>query len=342
MIRTIYDILLSSLKYIPFIVVILVTGYLNYYQWHQSSLKDDLLVAKTTELQKANLELGRAHTTITEQDVLHKEALSELDQQIQDEIGKRKALITLYAKLEGDYQATKKGADGLVQVIEEMKKYSTAAQLPEGHLFYKKADGTLAEVTSLKWSWEDFRIGIAGTVTPEGTNPDATIKLRHSISYDLHMKLKAQFIESRLPNGVLNHYAKVYELDDKDKAVGEVSLRSFEVLRGEDLPSKMMWWNPKADMSMFAGTNTKLAFVWGGEVGLSAMAYGKTPNDLRWRFLRAGVGVNNSGLSFSLSPAQYNLSGKLPLVSNTWITPSVGYTLDTGAAHLVLGLSVVF
>ena len=77
-------------------------------------------------------------------------------------------------------------------------------------------------------------------------------------------------------------------------------------------------------------------------MGISFMSYGKTADDMIWRFIRIGVGAAGSDFSLTLSPAMFNLGKILPLVSNLWITPVVGYIVTADELFGGLGFSVVF
>ena len=337
--------LTTILRYAVPAVFILLLGGLFFWQLQKNTEMNHQLQTTSSELQAAKLEIGKAHTTIESQAKLHKEALSALDSQLQDEVKKRKALITLYAELQAKYDAVVEHEETLTTIVEELSKAKTIADLPEGELFYKRTDGTLSEVKSIGWNWEDFRLTLAGETTTDGLDSKSIIKIKHNVSYKLHMKIKAQFIEAKLPNGAATHYAKVFELDAQNKTIGELELTSFEVVKAEALASRMQWWNPKVDLGIGAGMNNKLGFAWMGEVGTSLSSYGRTKNDNSWRFFRFGIGITGEkDLSLTFSPAQWNLgsSGTIPLISNTWIYPFVGTTPINPSVNGGLGISVVF
>lgn len=313
------------------------------WQWRESVRYQNLLNASAEELQKANLEIGRAHTEILDQSALHEKAMRELSDTLQAEIKARKALVTMYAQLEASYRVEQSKANSIATAYEDLIKTGSFSELPIGKLFYKKDDNTLASVKSIKWTYGDFRIDLAGEATADGLNPDKSIKIAHVVDYKIHLRFKARVIRTTTPNNIANHYGELYELDPNGKELGKLELTSFEVVESNTLASKMMWWDPKLDIGIGFGMNTTPNFVGTADVGFSAMAYGKTKYDIDWRFLRVGIGftdTKNAVLTFS--PAMYNFGKKLPLLSNLWLTPSVGLTLPKPTPTFTLGTTVVF
>jgi len=319
----------SKLKYIPWIVLILAVGGLAFYQWRAADDARALLYAQNSELMKANLDLGRAQTKIVDQATLHTVAMADIDQKWKAEIKKRNALITLYAQLEARYTAEKKKVKVTTKIIYRDKPGETI-DLPKNKLYVRQEDGSYKEITSMAWNYKDFRITISG---------DA---IQQTLSYKLHQRFRVQLVETKLPTGARNHYANLFELDDKGKVVAKLQLAQFNVLRAQELESHMMWWNPKLDLGVGFGMSHKLDFTWCAELGLSVSAYGKTPNDLSWRFFRLGTGITGNGFSLTFSPAQFNLGQHLPLISNMWLTPAIGVSLPDIQGVFTLGISVVF
>lgn len=321
---------MKYLKYIPWLIVIAAVGFVAFSQYQKAQANAALLDAKNKQLMTANLELGRAQTTIVKQKDLHRTAIDDLDKKWKKEIKDRKALITQYAQLEGLYTAEQKKRKVITKVLWKERNTEHTVDLPFNKLFIRQDNGEYKHVESMTWAYKDFRLSIQG---------DA---VKQTLSYKLHQKFRAQFVETKLPTGGRNHYAKFYEVDDQGKDVGELELTKFEVLKANELASKMFWWNPKVDLLAGGGINTRLQGFWTAEFGLSLMSHGQTPDDMRWRFLRLGLGVTNHGFALSFSPAQYNLGKHLPLVSNVWLTPLVGYDFGAGVPHLGLGIGVVF
>lgn len=312
----------ETIKYLPWLLVVLAIGGVAFYYWNNSRNLEALMNQANAELQTAKLEIGRANTKIADADLL----VSKLNTQIQQDIKERNGHLTLIAELQAKYAAEKKKVKTITRIVYQDR----TIDLPKGQIFVRLEDGTYKEVTSLTYSYKDFRIDISG---------DA---IQQTISYKLHQRFRAVFAESKLPGGAINHYAELYELDDKGKDTGRMTLEKFEVVKSEALPSKMMWWNPKIDLQLAVRVTTAADFGWLADVGFSTSAYGHTPDDITWRFFRLGAGITGWGFSLSFSPAQYNVGKVLPLVSNLWITPWGGYDFGIMQPHFGLGISVVF
>ena len=317
------------MKYIPWILVIVAVAGLAFYQWQAASSTQALLKIKNNELQQANLELGRAHTTIAEQRDLYKIAIKDIETKWMNEIKERKALITLYADLEAKYKAEKKKVKIRTKIVYRDKP-GEIVDLPKNKLYVRSNDGEYKEITSMKWDYNDHRITITG---------DA---LQETLSYKLHQSFSGTLIETRLPSGGYNHYFKLNELDGHGKVVGTLKLDRFDVFKSDELSERMMWWNPKVDLHIGLGMRQDISFNWVADVGISLSTYGKTLDDIKWKFFRLGVGVTRDGASLSFSPAAYNIAKNLPLVSNLWILPYIGYDIGAKMSHFGIGVGVVF
>jgi hypothetical protein len=318
---------MKYLKYIPWILVIICLIVVSIYQWRAAVSARELASVRNQQLMQANLELGKANTKIVEQDKLHKIALSEIDSKWKEEIKKYKAMVVAYGELEAKYQVEKKNEK--IKVVYRDQP-GTIIDLPKNMLFIRKEDGEYIKVTSIAWSYEDFRIKIDGDT------------IKETISYNLHQSFKGQLVQTVLPSGGKNYYFKLYEVDNTGKKVADLTLEKFDVLTINELPEKMLWWNPKLDLQVGAGTNHKLDFNWLADIGISISAYGKTPDDLRMRFFRVGAGLTNNGFSLSFSPVIYNVAKHLPLLSNLWLGPYAGYDFGIMTEQFGLGMSLVF
>jgi hypothetical protein len=321
-----------KLGHIPWLICVVLVGALAFYFWKEGRATEALLSVKNKALMEANLELGRAKTTITTQKKAHATAMANLDKLWKEEIEARKGAITAYGELEMLYRASQRKGKTLNRIIAKLKneKGPIEIEVPDGELFAKASDGTFTPIAELQYTYEDFRIKINGEY------------LSNTLKYDLKMRFKAQFVASKLPTGATNHYAKVYEVGPDGKELDEMELVSFEVIKAEDLPNRFSWFNPKLDLMVGGGLNARLQGSWIGEIGFSVMSYGKTPDDLMWRFLRVGNGLTRHGYSLTFSPAQLNIGEFLPVISNTWLVPFAGYDFGAMAAHGGLGISLVF
>lgn len=318
------------LKHLPWLLLVLAIGGVAFYYYSDARSTAALLSLKNKELMTANLELGRAHTMITDQKKVQKAALTDIDKKWKNEIHKRKALITAYGQLQAKLDVEKKKVKTITKIRWKERNTVRTVDLPKGKLFVRQDDGKYKEVDALTYSYKDFRITIEG---------DA---VKQTLSYKLHQRFKGQLVATVLPGGAKNHYAKVFEVDDKGKVVKELKLTHLDILTSNDLPKRMMWWNPKVDLGLGMGITSKLGFGWVADLGFSVAAYGVTKDDITWRFLRLGMGVAPGGFSLTLSPAQLNVGKFLPLISNMWLTPYAGYNFGESVGHFGLGLSVVF
>lgn len=115
----------------------------------------------------------------------------------------------------------------------------------------------------------------------------------------------------------------------------------------EEYPTaKFSWFNPK--LYMFANGSIEINKVpIKGEftpgISLGIMSYGKTKSTPDLSILQVGIGygVVNKTIEFSLSPIQYNIGQNLPLISNTYIGPTL--QLNTaGGVGVGAGLSIGF
>lgn len=308
--------MLKNVKVIAVVVVILCAiGYIVYQGIQIRSLRQDL-AKSTSTLTEANLELGRAHTQLTEAEKLHVSAMGNLEKQLQDEIKRNKALVTMYAELQALYEAAMEDGD-------------LDLDFKDGELFTRDGENYKL-VDSLPFSYSDFRLTLAG---------DA---IKKKLSYNLHQNFRAQVIETRTPDGKRQHYATLYELDDKGNEVGKAKLDKFEVVVSDNLPNRFRWFNPKVDLRVGVGVTNQVDPSWTVDGGISFMSYGKTEDDIAWRFARVGAGVTKNDFSLSLSPFQYNIGKNLPLLSNTWLSPSVSYVPRQNLWSFEGSVSVVF
>lgn len=102
-------------------------------------------------------------------------------------------------------------------------------------------------------------------------------------------------------------------------------------------------WAPHVDFGFNAGATLNGSGVYGVDVGFSTMAYGRTKNDNTWRFVRGSFGLRDrfSDPQFTLSPVGYNIGEPLPILSDVWLYPTVGFGFKD-AYGLGFSLSTTF
>jgi hypothetical protein len=287
------------------------------------SLKKSLLASQSA-LQTADLEIGRANTKLG----VANDLVSELGKEIQKEIEERNATATLLASVYAEYAAEARKQKIKTHVVYKDNGVIKTIDLPTGGLYFRDDGGGYNKINNLPFKFKDFRIEIEGDL------------MARQLAYKLTQRFRGMFVETKLPGGGFNHYLELWELDDKGKEVGKVRLTKFNVVKQDKREARFHWFNPKLDLEMGYGLNGALEHTWVGQVGMSFMSYGLTHNDLSWKFLRAGVGATRHGLMTSFSPVQFNIAKYLPVFSNLWLTPSIGYDFFREEIMATIGIGV--
>ena len=124
------------------------------------------------------------------------------------------------------------------------------------------------------------------------------------------------------------------ELKDK---LFKLKITSSKFVETLDNTKEWFLWAPHLSISLdnqFVFEDEFYRF--GGSLGISVMAYGKTKDDNDWRFVKLGMGINSKENPYlSFEPVQYNLGRKIPLVSDLWIGASILYDGSFG-----IGISI--
>jgi hypothetical protein len=331
-------------KYIPwilgiFLVVTLIFGGKTLYdKYNLDNLTDQL----NEQLMESNLSLGKARTEFGSA----QNRISELEDDLRGAIEAKDEVLTRYGELEAAYAATGGSTGtGTVElpdvVIEQGEEYEP------GMLYVgitEKELGILPE--GLTASYQDYRVKIDAHVWPKleraiPLGEDNLVGYNHSIDYKLDLKLKAQLVETIAKTGAINYYVNIFELDDKGKVVGKFDITKFEMTVDDQTSASFYWFCPKIDVGLFGGLSRDISFAGGGTFGLSIMGYGLTKNDLSFKVLRLGLDFYGEDLGVSVSPVMWNAGSVLPLVSNIWLSPYVGFDLSglkSGGIQLTVGL----
>lgn len=100
-------------------------------------------------------------------------------------------------------------------------------------------------------------------------------------------------------------------------------------------------WAPHLDFGANVGASLTGKAVFGADLGFSIMAYGRTKNDNLWRFGRVSLGLRDkfSKPQLTGSPIGYNLGKLIPLISDMWIYPTIGFGFGSGDTYS-LGASI--
>lgn len=134
---------------------------------------------------------------------------------------------------------------------------------------------------------------------------------------------------------IFYHTVSLLNKSRPDLAGKEFKLRvtSSEFKQLIEKTTQFYWWAPHLDLgvdnSFMFGSGS--LYDPGASLGLTIMGYGHTKNDLEWKFIRIGAGLNLSKEFYlTLQPVTYNIGQFIPLLSDLWI--GLGAVWDLGNA----------
>lgn len=160
------------------------------------------------------------------------------------------------------------------------------------------------------------------------------------------IEYKTKVVQSEQKDGQTNTYLESWAENNKDNdSVGkklplDIQLAEFTQVRIED--KEFQWWSPHISLNIDTGFSNTLESKVGAGLSFSLSGYGRTVNDLDFRFINFGISKTDKDLYFKFEPVNYNVGQKIPLISNTFIGPYVGYSVDTKNYVYGLSLSVPF
>lgn len=105
----------------------------------------------------------------------------------------------------------------------------------------------------------------------------------------------------------------------------------------EKLKSKKFRFAPRVGFSGMFGTKSIVPAL-----DYSLFSYGRTKVDMVWRFLDIGIGGNKESTLFSLTPVSYNLGESIPVISNLFIGPYIGWEIGDPTYSFGLSTSIPF
>jgi hypothetical protein len=110
----------------------------------------------------------------------------------------------------------------------------------------------------------------------------------------------------------------------------KLKITSSKFAQTADSPKQFYWWAPHLDLTLdngfILGVGDKDFYRFGGSLGLSVMGYGRSKNDLEWKFIHLGVGLNSKEHPYlTFDPVRYNIGKFIPLISDLWIGAGVIY-----------------
>lgn len=296
------------------LIVLLLAGLLGLYISNER-LRDAVQtmgeVAKT-EAQAFNAALGRAETKIDTTGELIKTLSSTIPDDIRRDLDKRDAEIIAIATARF---GTNSRGQGRTSVTVPIPKPGITSVVDSGE---GKLPTELCNVGPYTSNFSDWRL--KASLTAECGAPG-------EFQYELNQKFELV----QVSGDDNSTYINLYELDADGKKMPKATVEKFDVFKKADRVDQFYWWALHLDIAGGVNHNAQVSL----ETTISLMGYGKTDNDLSWRFLRGGL-VYSGGVGAVVCPVSYNVGGPLPLLSNVWISPCYQH-LDTHAASVSIG-----
>jgi hypothetical protein len=294
-----------------------------------------LLRTKTVlneQLMASNLELGKAHTQFGNA----QSQLKRLETDLANVIKERDEKIRMYGELEALYAKAQSLPAKVVYV--EGPTVELPIEVNPGHLFLARDEHTLVQLDKIPGFTQDTRLKINCVAFPT-LQPPYSVGM--SIDYELTLRLKGILVQTIASSGAVNHYVKLYEIDESGEEIGEFELTKFNVIVTHPEGKKFFWWAPHVDLGFGLSVNDRLLLNSNASIGFSPMGFGLTKNDLTWKFLRIGFEFSSETAGVSLDPVMWNAGSAIPLISNLWVSPFVSVSVDSSRAmglHATVGL----
>jgi len=156
---------------------------------------------------------------------------------------------------------------------------------------------------------------------------------------------KSEVIQSEQRDGQINTYTKIwFENNKRKQSKGyevPITISSSQYSQLKKETTEFYWWAPHISLNLDATYSSETDMIGAGGLSINLMGYGRTKNDLIWKFVEFGASTNGDDTYFKFSPVAYNIGEHIPLVSNTFLGPFVGYSID-GDTMFGLSLSVPF
>lgn len=324
---------------IGFIIVVVILGVLA---WFVKSMRDEnvRLRSEVTEQKKLTETLIRSST--------HWATKKDLDASLKDIFSKedykalKKDMNSLNAKMlaVGKTIGSVKEKIALLEKSDHQGKPNVVEKCDDGRIVDVHEYTKNAQVKDLK----DINNAPVGVITF-----NAAKKKPWSYRIYKHDYYIATVVGRRSSGQLTFHHTLKYKIPGQSDKLYPINLTSSKYIQ---LPesNKFFWWNPKLDLGLFVGgmvfsmgdgPGRNSLFSFGGELGFSFSSYGTTRIDSLWRFFKIGVGYDASrqAARFSLTPVLFNLGKPLPILTNLYIAPQVGF--DTGGGLTIsFGLSL--
>ena len=160
--------------------------------------------------------------------------------------------------------------------------------------------------------------------------------------YPLEYYLK--IIQTEQKTGQTNTYTEAWVETDQPKEYKDtkfpLTIKEMEFKQEKKTDKEFFLWAPHLNLNLDYSFNSSLDTNVAGGISFSTMGYGITKNDLDWKFLEFGFNTNGEDFTLKLSPFSYNIGRHVPLISNTFIGPFIGF--DKEGTSLGIGLSIPF
>lgn len=296
-------------------------------------------------IHKAELEADRQYKQYSDNLArAHTEVVNSLKSEIED---LRKRNSTAINEMLADIKDRNEKITNMGETISKLNENVRDLRVKSDHK-YKEGTGDYDEQYFKKVMYrtkdEDgnvIEVPIAWTIYYPNREPDKQWKTGvYPLEYH------SRVIQSEQEDGQINTRTEVHFENNKDKASRGVEVpvkitsSEFKQLRKEN--KEFYLWAPHINFNIdfgignFDGGNTIVPGI-----SVSMSGYGRTKNDLDWKFVELGLSSNGDYTYFKFMPFSYNIGNFVPLVSNTFIGPFVGFSTG-GETTFGIGLSIPF
>jgi hypothetical protein len=157
------------------------------------------------------------------------------------------------------------------------------------------------------------------------------------------LKYYLKIIQAEQKTGQLNTYAEAWVETNKPKKYRGIQfplkIKEMEFKQLKRMEKEFYWWAPHLSLNLDYYLSTSLDNNVAGGISFSVMGHGKTKSDLDWKFAELGISSNGDDTYFKFMPFSYNIGKVVPLISNTFLSPFIGYGDEVVYGF---GLSVIF
>lgn len=274
----------------------------------------------------ADLKLGRAQTRLGTIELEN----TKLREDIKREIDERRAVVIMYGRLEAEYISLKEEKvkpEIVYYEGETIKLDEDCPKFVRGLLYEAITEKVLSPIAEFAGEVANHEIMIRCSYKPRAGRDRAQPL---TVMYKLQLTLAGEVVEVRLPDGGINHYAQIWAVDREGKKVKDLEFKELTFVVRDEAAPRFWWWAPHIDVGLLAGLHTDATYSMGGSAGVSIMGWGKTKNDLSWRFPRLSFDYVEKP-AIGVTPVLYNLGENLPVISDLWVGPHVTWGFQDDA-----------